>query len=343
MLTDRQRMILNAIIDDYIRSAEPVGSRSISKRGDVGFSPATIRNEMSDLEELGFLEQPHTSAGRIPSIKGYRYYVDHLVRLGESNEKEVTNFRSFFAERMTEMEQVTQQAATILANMTNYTSIALGPESINHSLKHFQLVPLNAESAVAIVVTNTGHVENRMVSLPKGMSMSDVEKTVHILNAKLAGVPMVRLTSKLYTEVGQELSRYVDHYESVLNMLERALPAGEETEQRVYLGGTTNMLTQPEFKDVDKVKTLLDLLDETPTLSRMLSSAPTGIQVRIGTENEHEAINECSVITATYAIDGQSLGTIGILGPTRMDYGKVIGLLEIVSKDMAMLLSRWYR
>ncbi|EFM12731.1 heat-inducible transcription repressor HrcA [Paenibacillus curdlanolyticus YK9] len=343
MLTDRQRMILNAIVDDYIRSAEPVGSRSISKRGDVGFSPATIRNEMSDLEELGFLEQPHTSAGRIPSIKGYRYYVDHLVRLGESNVKEITNFRSFFAERMTEIEQVTQQAANILANMTNYTSIALGPESLNHSLKHFQLVPLNADTAVAIVVTNTGHVENKMVSLPEGISMSDLEKTVHILNAKLAGVPMVRLTSKLYTEVGQELSRYVDHYESVLNMLERALPAGEEAEQRVYLGGTTNMLTQPEFKDVDKVKTLLDLLDETPTLSRMLSSAPSGIQVRIGTENEHEAINDCSVITATYAIDGQSLGTIGILGPTRMDYAKVIGLLDIVSKDMAMLLSRWYR
>ncbi|WP_127532284.1 heat-inducible transcriptional repressor HrcA [Paenibacillus kobensis] len=343
MLTDRQRMILTAIVDDYIRSAEPVGSRSISKRGDVGFSPATIRNEMSDLEELGFLEQPHTSAGRIPSIKGYRYYVDHVVKLGGVSPVEATSFRSFFAERMTEMEQVMQQAATILASMTNYTSIALGPESINHSLKHFQLVPLNAETAVAIVVTNTGHVENRTISLPEGISISDLEKTVHILNAKLAGVPMMRVTSKLYSEVGEELSRYVDHYEQVMGMLERALPVGDEHEHRIYLGGATNMLTQPEFKDVDKIKTILDLLDETPTLSRMLSSSQSGIQVRIGTENKHEAINDCSVITATYAINGQSLGTIGILGPTRMDYAKVISLLDVVSKDMASLLSRWYR
>jgi len=335
-------MILTAIVDDYIRSAEPVGSRSISKRGDVGFSPATIRNEMSDLEELGFLEQPHTSAGRIPSIKGYRYYVDHLVKPGGVSPVEAVGFRTFFAEKMTEMEQVLQQAATILASMTNYTSIALGPESINHSLKHFQLVPLNAETAVAIVVTNTGHVENRTISLPKGISISDLEKTVHILNAKLAGVPMMRVTSKLYSEVGEELSRYVDHYEQVMGMLERALPVGDEHEHRVYLGGATNMLTQPEFKDVDKIKTILDLLDETPTLSRMLSSAQSGIQVRIGTENEHEAINDCSVITATYAINGQSLGTIGILGPTRMDYAKVIRLLDVVSKDMALLLSRWY-
>ncbi|GFN30311.1 heat-inducible transcriptional repressor HrcA [Paenibacillus xylaniclasticus] len=343
MLTDRQRMILNAIVDDYIRSAEPVGSRSISKRGDVGFSPATIRNEMSDLEELGFLEQPHTSAGRIPSIKGYRYYVDHLVKPGGIQPKEAASFRSFFAERITEMEQVMQQAATILASMTNYTSIALGPDSINHSLKHFQLVPLNAETAVAIVVTNTGHVENRTISLPEGISVSDLEKTVHILNAKLAGVPMMRLTSKLYSEVGEELSRYVDHYEQVMSVLESALPAGDEHEHRVYLSGATNMLTQPEFKDVDKIKTILDLLEETPTLSKMLSSAPSGIQVRIGTENELEAINDCSVITATYAINGQSLGTIGILGPTRMDYAKVISLLDVVSKDMTSLLSRWYR
>jgi heat-inducible transcriptional repressor len=342
MLTDRQRMILNAIVDDYIRSAEPVGSRSISKRSDVGYSPATIRNEMSDLEELGFLEQPHTSAGRVPSIKGYRYYVDHLVQFGGVSSEEVMKFRSYIAERMTEREQILQQAANILANMTNYTSIALGPESLHHSLKHFQLVPLNAETAVAIVVTSTGHVENRVISLPQGVSITDLEKTVHILNAKLSGIPMMRVTSKLYSEIGDELSRYVDHYEQIMSMLEHALPVGDEHEHRVFLGGATNMLTQPEFKDVDKVKTILDLLDETPTLSKILSSTQSGIQVRIGTENKHAAINDCSVITATYAVNGQSLGTIGILGPTRMDYAKVIGLLDVVSRDMAALLSRWY-
>jgi len=341
MLTERQRMILSAIIDDYIRSAEPIGSRSISKRGDVGFSPATIRNEMADLEELGYLEQPHTSAGRIPSIKGYRYYVDHLVKLGEVSEGDLTTIRSFFAEKMNQMEEMIQHAATILSSLTNYTSIVLGPETFTNSLKHFQLIPISAEAAVAIIVTNTGHVENRTVPIPPGLSASDLERAVNILNTKLIGVPLVRLKSKLHSEVGRELGRYVDQCEQLLGVLDDAL--SEDEENRVFLSGTTNMLTQPEFKDVDKVKTLLDLLDETPTIMRMFAALPSGIGVRIGTENSHEAINNCSLITATYSIDGQALGTIGILGPTRMDYGKVINLLDVLSKDMAVLLGRWYK
>ncbi|MFC4103999.1 heat-inducible transcriptional repressor HrcA [Paenibacillus xanthanilyticus] len=341
MLTERQRMILNAIIDDYIRSAEPVGSRSISKRGDVGFSAATIRNEMADLEELGFLEQPHTSAGRVPSTKGYRYYVDHLVKLGEVNDSDLTKIRSFFTEKMTQMEEVIQHAATILSSLTNYTSIVLGPESYANSLKHFQLVPISDDAAVAIIVTNTGHVENRTISIPPDMSMSDIERAVNILNTKLIGVPLIRLKAKMHTEVGQELGRYVDQCERLLGVLDDAF--NTEDENRVFLSGTTNMLTQPEFKDVDKVKTLLDLFGETPTLMRMFAGQPGGIQVRIGSENSHEAISNCSLITATYSVDGVSAGTIGILGPTRMDYAKVIGLLDVLSKDMAVLLGRWYK
>ncbi|MBM7565620.1 heat-inducible transcriptional repressor HrcA [Paenibacillus sacheonensis] len=341
MLTDRQRMILNVIIDDYIRSAEPIGSRSISKRSDVSFSPATIRNEMADLEELGFLEQPHTSAGRIPSIKGYRYYVDHLVKLGEVNEQEKQLVRSYFTEKMNQMEQIIQHAAMILSNMTNYTSIVLGPETFTTSLKHFQLVPLSQDTAVAIIVTNTGHVENRTISLPEDMTMEEMQQAVNILNAKLVGVPLVRLKSKLHSEVGQELGRYADQFERLLGILDQTLES--EGDHRVFMSGTTNMLTQPEFKDVDKVKTLLDLLEETPTIMQMFNALPSGIQVRIGTENTHEAINTCSLITATYSVEGKSLGTIGILGPTRMDYGKVIGLLDILSKDMAVLLGRWYK
>lgn len=341
MLTDRQRMILHAIVDDYIRSAEPVGSRSISKRGDVGFSPATIRNEMADLEELGFLEQPHTSAGRVPSTKGYRYYVDHLIQLKEMQEEDLGFVRSFVTEKMNQMEQVIQQAATVLSSLTNYTSILLGPELFNTSLKHFGLVPLNATSAVAIIVTNTGHVENRTITIPPDLNMDDMQKIVNILNTKLVGVPLVRLKAKLYSEVGQELERHVDHYEGLINVLDSALQ--NDDEQRVFMSGATNMLTQPEFKDVDKVKTILDLLEETPTIMKMFASLPSGIQVRIGTENDHKAISDCSLITATYSIDGESIGTIGILGPTRMEYGKVISMLDLISKDMGVLLSRWYR
>lgn len=341
MLTDRQRMILTAIVDDYIRSAEPVGSRSISKRGDVGFSPATIRNEMADLEELGYLEQPHTSAGRIPSTKGYRYYVDHLIKPDKVNVQDVQAVRTFLTDHMNQMEQAMQHTAMILSNLTNYTSLLLGPEMYSTTLKHFGLVPLDQHSAVAIIVTNTGHVENRTISIPAGFRMEDMEKVVNILNAKLIGVPLIRLKSRLYTEIGAELDKHVDHCEGLLQALDTALH--NDDDHRLFMSGATNMLTQPEFKDVDKVKMVLDLLEETPTIMKMITDLPSGIQVRIGTENDHKAISDCSLITATYAIDGHNLGTIGILGPTRMEYGKVISLLDHISKDMAIVLSRWYK
>ncbi len=268
MLTERQRHILSAIVDDYIRSAEPIGSRSISKRGNVGFSPATIRNEMSDLEEMGFLEQPHTSAGRIPSHKGYRYYVDHLMALGAQEAgEEVDVMKRFFAERMQEMERVIQQVALILSQVTPYTSIVMGPEMLTTTLKHLQIVPLNERTAVAIVVTNTGQVENKTVTIPEGIPMSEIEKLVNLLNARLKNVPLLHFKSKLYTEIASEMSRYLSGYEELLIMLDSVFERDEE--ERVFLGGTTNMLTQPEFKDVDKVKSILDLLSETPKIIQL--------------------------------------------------------------------------
>lgn len=341
MLSERQRMILSAIVDDYIRSAEPVGSRSISKRADVTFSPATIRNEMADLEEMGLLEQPHTSAGRIPSIKGYRYYVDHLVTLEGLGDQDVRKLRTFFAEKMNHWEGVIGHAATILSQLTNYTSIVLGPEMFSTTLKHFQLIPINDVSAVAIIVANTGHVEHRTISIPEGISMDDMSKIVNLLNEKLAGIPFYRVKSVLHSEISKELSRYVDHCEEILTLLENTIT--EEQVPKVFLSGASNMLTQPEFKDVDKAKSILGMLEETQLLMQLFQSNAGGIQVRIGTENTMEAINQCSLITATYTFEGQSLGTIGILGPTRMEYGKVINLLDYLSKDIALLMSRWYK
>ncbi|OXM15575.1 heat-inducible transcriptional repressor HrcA [Paenibacillus herberti] len=335
MLTERQQLILGAIINDYIRSAEPVGSRSISKRGDVSFSPATIRNEMADLEELGFLEQPHTSAGRVPSTRGYRYFVDHLMKQEAATESELQAIRSFLSSQMMEAEQVIQHAAMIISNLTNYTSIVLGPDSVNQALKHFQLVPLGGDKAVAIVVTNTGHVENRTVTIPQDLDMSDIEQAVRFLNEKLSGVPLTRLKSRLFSEAGEEMGRYADQCEGLLRLIEQALTP--ESDSRLFMSGTTNILTQPEFKDVDKVKTIFSLLEETPAMLRLFSAMPSGLQVRIGTENDHEAIASCSLITASYTIDGQQLGTIGILGPTRMDYGRVISLLGVFGSNLKLL------
>lgn len=342
MLSERQRLILCTIVDDYIRSAEPVGSRSISKRAEVAFSPATIRNEMADLEELGFLEQPHTSAGRIPSIKGYRYYVDHLVRFGHASEEDFLKIRGLFNERRMHWEDSLEQAATMLSQLTNYTSIVLGPEVFNATtLKHFQLLPINEHSAVAIIVANTGHVEHRTINIPEGISMDDMTHIVGILNERLVGVPFSRLKATLYSEIGRELSRYADRCDEILALLNQTIAT--ESEPRVYLSGAANMLNQPEFKDVDKAKGILEMFEETQKLMQAFSTSTSGVQVKIGTENAMEAFNHCSLITATYSLNGQSIGTIGIVGPTRMEYGKVISLLDYLSNNMALMLSKWQK
>lgn len=341
MLSERQKLILSAIVDDYIRFVEPVGSRSISKRGDVGFSPATIRNEMSDLEEMGYLEQPHTSAGRIPSQKGYRYYVDHLVRRGRLSSHELDIIKLFIAEKLNEIEQAIQQAAAILSGLTNYTSIVLGPEMVKATLKHLQIIPISDRTAVAIIVTNTGYVENKVISIPDELSMSEIEKVVNILNAKLSGVPLMHFKSKLDNEIAAELSRYVSKSEELILMIEDVMRKDEEN--RVYLSGTTNMLNQPEFKDVEKLKGILELFDQTSKLAKLFALPIQGIQVRIGAENNVEAIHNCSLITASYSVNGQHLGIIGIIGPTRMEYGKAISLLDHLSKDLAIVLGRWYK
>lgn len=342
MLTERQKLILNAIVDDYIRSAEPVGSRSISKRGDVSFSPATIRNEMSDLEELGFLEQPHTSAGRIPSNLGYRYYVDHLLKAGYLNVQDMSLLKTVLADRILQIEQVIQQVSSILSNLTNYTSIVLGPEVFHTTLRHLQLLPLDGNRAVAIIVTNTGHVENKVVSIPENLPVSSLEKTVNILNEKLSGVPLYQLKAKLFSEISLELSKHVANYEDLLHSIDSALDSNEN-EGRLFMSGASNMLNQPEFRNVEKVKSLLDLFDQTDVIIKLVSETAEGIQVRIGTENSVEAMNNCSLITATYSLHGKPIGTIGILGPTRMEYGKVIGLLKHFSADLTQILNKWYK
>jgi heat-inducible transcriptional repressor len=341
MLTERQKLILSAIVDDYIRSAEPVGSRSISKRGNVAYSPATIRNEMSDLEELGYLEQPHTSAGRIPSHLGYRYYVDHLLQTGNLKPEELAMLKNALADRIMQIEQVMQQVAVITSNLTNLTSIVLGPEIFSTSLRHLQILPLDEKRAVAIIVTNTGLVENKLVTIPEGISVNSIERTVAILNAKLKGVPIYQLKSKLYTEIAAEMKKHVDEFERLIATIDSALQ--QDDNQRLYMSGATNMLNQPEFRDVEKAKPFLDLLDKAELLVQMVSGVGEGVQVRIGTENTLEAMRDCSLVTATYSLNGQPIGVIGVLGPTRMEYGKVIGLLRHISQDLTEILNKWYK
>ncbi|MEJ9209988.1 heat-inducible transcriptional repressor HrcA [Bacillus smithii] len=341
MLTDRQLLILQAIIDDFIRSAQPVGSRSLSKKSEIHFSSATIRNEMADLEELGFLEKTHTSSGRIPSEKGYRYYVDHLLHPEKLNKQDIMMIRSIFAERIYEMERIVQKSAKILSELTNYTAIALGPRLKENKLKRIQIVPLNKETAVAIIVTDTGHVENRTFTLPKTISSGDIEKMVNILNERLFGVPLDNLQDHIYKEVAMLLRQHISNYDDILRSLVRAveLPADE----KLFFGGKTNMLNQPEFHDIEKIRLLLDMIEQEKGIARLLNQIPIGIQVKIGRENKNLAMKDCSLITASYSIGDKHVGTIAVLGPTRMEYSRVISLLQFFSDSLSNVLTKLYQ
>ncbi|RXI99388.1 heat-inducible transcriptional repressor HrcA [Anaerobacillus alkaliphilus] len=342
MLTDRQLLILKAIVDDYIRSAEPVGSRSVSKREDISYSPATIRNEMSDLEELGYLEKPHSSAGRIPSQKGYRYYVDHLLVPEEIlNKSDIVDIKSLFAQRIQEVEQVIEQSAQILSNLTSYTSIVLGPEIFETTLKHLQIIPLTQDSGVAIIVTSTGHVEKQTVSIPEGMNVSEIEMMVNILNERLKGASMLELRGKIFSEVAEMLKMHTSNYTEMLQMLEQSFK--QEKNEKIFFGGKTNIFSQPEFRDVEKVRQLLEMFEEKQLIHQLFRSENSGITVKIGQENNFQAMDQCSVITATYTVDGKHLGTIGILGPTRMEYKRAIGVLDYLSKGMTNTLTNLYQ
>ncbi|TRY26246.1 MULTISPECIES: heat-inducible transcriptional repressor HrcA [Brevibacillus] len=337
MLSERQRLILNAIVDNYIHSAEPVGSRTISKREDIGFSSATIRNEMADLEELGYLEQPHTSAGRVPSTKGYRFYVDNLIKPHMLSDLELSKLKQLFAERIHHFEQVIDYTAQILSHVTNYTAIVLGPEIFEQRLKHIQIVPLNETQAVAIVVTNTGRVENKLIDLPQGVRPQEIEKLVNLLNSKLTDVPLWQLRQRLYQEVAGEMRRHVEQYEEMLQILEESLQRQEG--ERVYLRGATKIMDQPEFRDVDKVKDILELLEQNDQLVHLFGPPTEGITVRIGQENQLDAMKECSIITTSYYIGGKPVGTVGILGPTRMEYSRVITVLNYLAEGLSRMLT----
>jgi heat-inducible transcriptional repressor len=342
MLTERQLLILKAIVDDYIRSAEPVGSRSVSKREDISYSPATIRNEMADLEELGYLEKPHSSAGRIPSQKGYRYYVDNLLSPEEIEEKsDIVDIKSLFVQKIHQVEQVIEQSAQILSNLTSYTSIVLGPEVFETALQHLQIIPLTQDSAVAIIVTDTGHVEKQAITIPEGMKLADIEMMVNILNDRLRGVSMLELRSKIFSEVGDVLKMHIANYKDMMKMFDQSFK--QEKNDKVFFGGKTNIFSQPEFRDVEKVRQLLEMFEEKKLIHQIFRSENTGITVKIGQENNLVAIDHCSVITATYTVDGKHLGTIGILGPTRMEYRRVISVLDYLSKGMTHTLTNLYQ
>lgn len=340
MLSDRQLKILQVIVDDFIRSNHPVGSRTLAKKKGISLSSATIRNEMADLEELGLIEKTHASSGRIPSEKGYRFYVDHLLSPAKIDTVDIQKIRSVFHDKIFEIEEIIQKSASVLSELTEYTAIVLGPIFNETKLNHFQIVPLNDRTAVAIIVTDTGHIEHRVFTLPESLDGSALEKTVNILNERLSGIPLIQLQEKLEKEVRNLFRKYIDDYQTIFSAMLDVLNI--PLEEKIYFGGKTNMLKQPEFQDIQQLQQILDVLEEEKFVAYILNNIPLGIQVKIGSEIDIQEMHSCSLITATYRVGEKEVGKIAVLGPKRMHYSRVISILNLFSNQLTRELTKLY-
>lgn len=326
-LDKRKRQVLYAIVHDYIQTAEPVGSRTISRRYELGVSPATIRNEMSDLEEMGFLEQPHTSAGRIPSDLGYRFYVDSLLQVPSLSAEEIELMKRVLTLRMRSAEEIVQQLAKLLSALTSYTAIVLGPMESQVRLRQIQLVPVSSRKIYLIGVTDGGLLLNRMVDIPSGIQVESLASLQQWFNQRLAGLTLEQIKAKSLAALQHDMQVSIDLFETVMDELIGSVNQPEVG--KVYLGGTTNILNQPEFHDLQKVRTILELLEEDALVwEAMAGVAGDGVSVSIGTENALSAMQDCSLITAEYRLGDGLVGHFGLLGPTRMNYDRVLALAQ---------------
>lgn len=340
MIDERKQRILQAIIDDYISSAEPVGSRTLARKHDLGVSPATIRNEMADLEMLGYLEHIHTSSGRIPSSKGYRFYVDGLLPPKPMSDEEKLLIDQWYRARVRRIDEVFQETARLISQVTRNVSIVLAPQVTQAAFRCLQFLPLDDHRAIAVIMTDVGFVENKIIEMPSGAGFEDFRRMAGVINRCLAGRTLRSIEGpvmqRIRDEIGDERL-----YGSALEVIQRALDS--EKKERLYLGGATHMMEQPEFHDVDRIKDILLMLEEEELIKDILHAhMGDGLEVTIGQENEENRIKDCSIITATYHLDGELLGTIAVLGPTRMEYGKAMSLLEYMNTNLANVIRRFH-
>lgn len=340
MLDERKLRILQAIVSDYISTAEPIGSRTIARKYDLGVSPATIRNEMADLELLGYLEQLHTSSGRIPSAKGYRLYVDSLLAPEAITENEINLIKSWYDAKAKRVEEVFQETAKLISRMTKNVSLVLAPQLSQAAFRYLQFLPLGKDRVIAVIMTDAGFVENKIIEIPEGSCYEDFQRIAMVTNQHLVGQPLDSIKAADLRKIKAAIVDDTKLFESAVEAISGALSV--EKKDRVYLGGTTQLLNQPEFRNVDKVKNILLMLEQEQLLCDLLHSHDEdGITVTIGQENKYSGIQDCSIISAAYKMDGQTIGTIAVLGPTRMEYGKIMTLLDFMHANLGRILEKY--
>ena len=332
-LDERKLKILHAIIQTYLETGEPVGSRTISKYSDLKLSSATIRNEMSDLEEMGYIIQPHTSAGRIPSDKGYRLYVDHLM---QEKEREVTELKELMIRRTDKMEQVLKQVVKVLASNTNYATMISAPQYHQNKLKFIQLSKVDERQILAVIVAEGNVIRNKLIPLCEELDAETILKLNILLNTMLNGKTIAEINLQMISSMKEQAGIHSNIISDVVDAVAEAIHSDEGME--IYTGGATNIFRYPELSDNGKASELIQTLEEKQMLAELvtetLSKEDKGIQVYIGSESPIQSMKDCSVVTATYEL-GQGLqGTIGIIGPKRMDYENVMSTLKTLMDQL---------
>ena len=333
-LSERKLKILQAIISDFIRTAEPVGSRSISKNYDLGISPATIRNEMSDLEELGFLTHPHTSSGRVPSEKAYRLYVNELMNKRELTAAEKGAITEELMNNVAELENLVKRAAHVLSEITNLTAFALTPRKEEDTLKYINLLPLDEYTVVLMLVADSGKVSNTTLRLAKPASEETLRILAKTMTYNYRGKTLSEaLTFDIIKALKADAEAMAMFENDIVPSFVRTLE--DMLNVNLYMDGLTNIFSLPEYNDVSRARMFLEMVNKKEDLTKTLINRENGVIITIGNENQDELMQDCSLITATYHVDGKLMGKIGVIGPTRMRYGEVTSVVEYLTDNLS--------
>lgn len=331
VIDERKIKILQVIINDYITTGEPVGSRTIAKKYDLGISSATIRNEMSDLEELGYLEQPHTSAGRIPSSKGYRLYVDKLMEHQKLSLEEQLIIKNQIVDMaLLEVDKMVKQVSSLLSELTKLTCVVKTPSLQSAYIKSLQLMPIDEKNVLIVIVTDRG-VKNNIIKVAKILSNIEFTRINEILNSRLRNLTINEINLQVINSLRGDLEGYEEIFNPLIKVLYDTLNSNDVSE--VFTEGTTNIFNYPEYNDIERAKEILNLLDDKQNLNQLLESKGE-LSIKIGDENYIPEAQNCSVISAVYFIDDMPIGTIGLIGPRRINYSKVVSIMAEVMKEL---------
>ena len=340
MLTERQLLILKAIVQLFTKYEQPIGSKKLLDETQMSYSSATVRNEMSQLENKGYLQKTHTSSGRIPSLKGYRLYIDHLLELQHLASEDQNKMQLDLGAEFKQMDDVIRHSADVLSQLTNYTAIVLGPEHHSHRLTGFRIVQLNKRQMMAILVTDNGSVENMTFQLPQSVKPEDLEKLIRIINEELVGDTLLEVYEKLKHEIPILIQKYARSAEGIMTLFSNSfLPSKKDT---VHISGKMNFLNYTDTIEASKIKSIYESMNHKSELITLLTEMNRGIDVRIGEELKNELFSEFSLVTGSFIVKDHGKGIVAVLGPTNMSYEKTIGQLNSFRHELSNALLKFY-